>query len=302
MERGLLSCGTRLDMDHVRGSVRMPHLFEDDEQEELTPEELAATDWMILKDLSPEQIDNWLSYGSPLPFREYNPLRFAGLHREFAEISYTAEGVLTFASKYGFMGFNTQMLKRESQVIKRCEAIGEPLQEWYAEIAGVGLLLSLYDQYSSPNSADHNLQSLVWISGGAVSFEPEAMLHRGMEATGWMYQDILLPLRSPEQKLADWDHWGARFLLEGLLSYALAQLAAPKFSAVPGGQITLVPNSLLGAIYVHFVQEVLGRADPLTRCAGCGKWFVARHASKMYSSHACKQKAYRRNKEKTING
>ena len=72
----------------------------------------------------------------------------------------------------------------------------------------------------------------------------------------------------------------------------------PMVEVRKGGQINLVPKNLLGALYVLLAQEVMGRAEPLTRCSGCGRWFVAKHASRMYCSDACKMKAYRQSKKK----
>jgi hypothetical protein len=176
------------------------------------------------------------------------------------------------------------------------DTLGEAVEGWYEEIRGVALLLRLWELYRDPKTDENDLYELVWIGGGAVSFKPEAMGEDGSEASPWMYQDFLTPFPKGDGDSDSYIRWGARLLLEGVLSFALASLTVPTFAAIPGGQISLVPNNLLGAIYVHFVQEVLGRADPLTRCAACGKWFVARHASRIYCTDACKMKAYRRSR------
>ena len=64
-----------------------------------------------------------------------------------------------------------------------------------------------------------------------------------------------------------------------------------------GGQLALQPKDLLACIYIHAMQELLGRTDPLVRCACCGKWFTSQHSTKIYCSDACKMRAYRKNKK-----
>lgn len=84
----------------------------------------------------------------------------------------------------------------------------------------------------------------------------------------------------------------------------LAETAAPRIYPHRRGEMYVVPNSLLGALYILFATEVSGRTRSAIRCPGCNEFFVPVHGRQKHCSNACRQRTYdlrKREKEATSN-
>jgi len=183
---------------------------------------------------------------------------------------------------------------------------GESVAEWREETIRLRSLLELWDVYRLPTSTDEQFEELILTDDGIVEFQWERMVsllnHRTWDCDDPYERDFIC--RTVEFQEVPQHITGeapirraARLLMQGCMSSQLQNSTVPVIEIGKGGQLSLQPKHLLACLYIHVMQELLGRADPLVRCACCGKWFICRHASKMYCSDACKMKAYRQNKK-----
>lgn len=237
--------------------------------------------------------------------REYNPLAVKALHRHFAATDCSEAGVLSFANTYGFLGDDIRVLEKRwsSRHAQKEYCIGEELVTWYAQIRSLSFLIAVWDVYRDPMAHPDALRDYLKIDRDNGNFyfnSPDASI---MHAIAHSFR-ISLYRRFPDDYVANLQvKQAARLLLEYYISNSLTALTIPSISLAQGSQITLVPANLLGAIYIQFAQEAMGRADQMTRCIACGKWFVSKHASRKFCGDACKMKAYRRGRtNQTANG
>jgi len=190
-------------------------------------------------------------------------------------------------NQYGFLGRNTWKVK-----LKGVDSTwGESVQEWIDEAKYLHYLIELWDEFRS-GATEERLFELIKIDTDRVFLRANAT--DGDEDPELGDFEFLLPYGETSALGENRILTGARTVLREHTRLALRENATPWFTVEPGGQVGMRPLNLLGAIYVHFLQELLGRTDPLFRCAACGKWFIQRHAGRIYCSNACKQKAYRR--------
>ncbi len=237
---------------------------------------------------------------------QYNPLRYKALHREFSETCPTEDGVITFANQYGLLGDGTCDLLpvgwedlEEDQV----GTYGEPLFNWILQIRLMEMLVKLWDLYRVQSTSDDELAQHVGIENDFATFRLDPVLERVALYNSLYYADFSAPLGFLNIKQESKIRWATRVLLESAIGKRLAALSEPRITLISGSQITLAPNNLLGVLYFEFAQETIGRADPLIRCAACGKWFVSHHASKKFCNDKCKMKAYRKDKKgAAVNG
>lgn len=223
----------------------------------------------------------------------YQPQREKGLHRQFAKVAKEPDSIAQFAEKYGFLGTETRVLEFESGEV----TLGEPIELWIAEISRADFLIRLWDLYRSQATTEADFRELVDFDGKEIS----ACLHEVLAAK-IVHPDFNTEYEVPnlppgvggESSLRH----AVRIYLTEAMESTIDSATYPRISIGNPGEMTYVATSLLGSIYLHLLQEMLGRADPLARCDVCGKWFQSRHASRMYCSNACKQKAYRKSKEK----
>lgn len=230
------------------------------------------------------------SYG----MREYEPLKVPGLHRSFAAIDGSETGVLAFMAEYGFLGVNTWLLETEDLSERY---FGESLEEWRTESFRMRTLIGLYDLYRDPKTSEEALEEWIDVGQNAASFRQRFMDRQPGAFKYALSDEFYLQRIPPELAGEPLYRRAARTILREYVASELYRGTIPVIDVGPGSQLSLVPGDLLGAMYVLFMQELLGRADPLVRCASCGKWFVSRHASKIYCSDACKMKAYRQSKK-----
>jgi hypothetical protein len=62
------------------------------------------------------------------------------------------------------------------------------------------------------------------------------------------------------------------------------------------GDIMLVPDCLLSALYVQFAIEVSGKERPAIVCQGCGRYFMPVHGAQRYCEEECRKRTWWRQK------
>jgi hypothetical protein len=116
-------------------------------------------------------------------------------------------------------------------------------------------------------------------------------------------QRALYPDGAPQRDLATERVMAARCYVQVVLNERIEKLVAPRllwnnpdFTHL---QLHIRPNSLLGALWLQFVQAVNGNKK-YRRCQECGAWFVLDPAtarkSRLFCSDLCRNRAFRRKK------
>jgi hypothetical protein len=260
----------------------------------------------------------------------YDPLRPAGLFRDFAKVEPTEEGILAFVEKKGMLSecepaFNKadeEKLRAEGKRVAwsgdpsgECVFGGENIGEWQREITAMKHVVQLWDLIREQNDRDlHN--HVTWLparkSGSyVIAFRPDS-------ETPWPKQFnnhpgiITLsvipppPARSPYPR-GDVYHPVVEYL-EGTINEHLLADISPQVgwdSSVGHLVLSFVPNSLKGALWLGLAQAVNANAEHRL-CDECGKPFeVSRTASRtafrsnrLFCTNACRSKAYRGRQEK----
>lgn len=217
------------------------------------------------------------------------------LHRQFAKVPLDelGKGVLSFASKYGFLGRETLVLKQNGS---RTGHLGETLEQWREEIIIVRVLLHVYDLLREEKRSEFSrwleLGSTARLSAIAIrSLYDMGPLPEALEVTAWIDPEgAPLTDRIAVERRALWT------LLEQTLNFLISDGVSPAIELERGGQVFLNPRDLLGAIHTHLAMEIMGRTPPPIACKGCGSFFPAEHARREFCSPACRQKHYRNNK------
>lgn len=299
---GLLPTNRALVWDRTPNGRLYPQVIEADDfelaswvSEDLEGDDhFRKLDWIVAKEYRPfEKLSEWTDERFENGISEYQPLKSAGLHREFAALETNADDVMRFVKANGLLGEDTRELSGGD-----LPQWGESLVDWLAHIEALRTLVALWDLYRDPQTLWEDFYRIVILDCDVVNLSDTCKdsLQFGHPL---LYGEYYFPRH--EIALAEDESLTrhvARVFLKGVVSSVLHANTRPEIDLLPGSQVQLVPTTLLGAIYVLFMQEIMGRTDAPVRCAACGRWFIPRKRSRSYCDNACKQKAYRANKEK----
>lgn len=247
----------------------------------------------------------WLVLGAPTDSadgRIFDPLKISGLHRLFAALKPTEEAIREFALEHGLLG---REIRRLVSVDGQEERWGEPFVRWHDEIHKMRILLMLFDgTHGKTPMSSEQLWEFIRADGEQVHF--------GLESCEYLWPDrgspdvfgLEHPFPDPIKRMPfdQQQLLGSKLLVRDALNYELELGARPAVDMVPGSQVTLIPNDLLGAMYVMFAQETIGQSPSTAKCQGCGRWFVPTHGRQIYCDDRCKFKGYRQRKKDKANG
>ncbi len=227
------------------------------------------------------------------------------LFLEFANTPLTAEGILTFANKWGLLGdsrsrllstdgLSVQSIRIQSEGGGDTSVQGEPLFKWLASISLMHHQWNIWEVIRDRNdeglarlitwTGESEVKSFNWVVASPEKF-PER-LHRMQ--TG----DLLQP---------------ARYLLEDSFTQ-LNVLAQGGLSAhlvwdheQDEWRTKVTPADLMGALRLQFATAVSGQSQ-FRQCPECATWIKIAPGSgrpeKTYCSNACRMRAYRKRKGK----
>lgn len=244
---------------------------------------------------------NWKVPDDPIPLN-LSPLNVASLgkdisnhaaiHEEFADIEFEADLILSFCSEYGFLGQNTYLLKLEDGSL----VWGESVQEWVAEVHKLRMLRRIWvNLLKRESDSVHEYYSNFNLD---MAFVNHDRLIAWPASSGDLREDFDLRYIEPEKDADGLSYRTAKTVFHGLLRRAIRNTCSPDFSLENGAQIDLEPKSLLGMIYLRFLETVISQAKPIRKCRICGEYFELFDQRTIYCSQPCKQKAYRARKDK----
>ncbi len=259
----------------------------------------------------------YLTTGTPLgPIgymrRRYQAFEEApGLFRIFADTLPTREGIIEFATKYGFLTRDNSNLTphydlatAQSKIELPPEASasgkpeigqGEPLALWIAEIQSIHEIVVIWDA-ARELDGETLLKHITW--------EEDGVYHRG---DGEDLEPIATRVFHPE--LLQWLRRGNLF--EPAIVWLARRLNARieseemqawfQWSPEEPNQLHLVyiPDSLIEAIWLQFALAVDESKD-YRQCLQCGTWFELSPAkartNRLFCSGACRSRNYREKK------
>jgi len=244
--------------------------------------------WVKGKSLSTGKEDDFLVLvRTPKKMPEFNtyfPLEeFSGLFHTFAETPPTKTGIIDFANKYGFL----EIENLESIEIGENgeQEKGESLSFWQKEITVMHQALELWNAVNNNDQEtlskyirwDHDKKIIDFSLSEYIKWRP--------------FPEPFTPfdLISP-----------ALFCLQQVLNHHLSGRVSPQvYKRDSTNKLTLyiVPNSLIGALWLQFAQAIDGNKE-FRRCEECRTWFElspeTARTSKLYCSNACRSRAYRK--------
>ncbi len=228
----------------------------------------------------------------PAPTKRYAPLReHTGLFRTFAATPTTKAGILAFANKYGRLGTGDDAAffdPVDSKPSGDNLYFAEYFSSWAKAIASIRYAITLWDliQRRDRDGLSHYVR---WQDTRTVMFKrdgewtPAPSLPDDLQAA-LVPGEIVVP---------------AVFFVQGELNLHIGRVVSPAvlFTAdYTRLSLYLMPDTLLGAVWLQFAQAVTGSREH-RQCQQCDKWFeihpdVAR-TNRVFCSNACRSKAYR---------
>jgi hypothetical protein len=210
----------------------------------------------------------------------------------------TPDAVLAFANSYGRLGIAGPWRPPPGATEPRI--YGESLVDWYAEIEALREQVDVWDLVRHRDLQElarrvrwrDNLpppgeERLVTVYPGSYPVDPRSE-RLGGERDAFDPADIIGP---------------ALASIQVNVNQHLSDRVAPRLLSIPRlgeMRVFLVPNDLLGALWLQFALALAGEKDH-QQCARCGTWFEISpersRPDRVFCSTACRSKAYRRRKE-----
>lgn len=253
----------------------------------------------------------------------YQPLeQYSGLFRTFAETVPSKEGILGFASEYGFLGLAESVASPKGGFVFPGEAQGDP---WGNEIFRMREVVQLWDAIkfgrvdfvkARLSTAENERGVLIsYGSGGAPDDGSKWLDDLGQFGStglppGW--NGVVIADEETQPELI-------RAYLQGAIFTPIRQLIHRAINKkLQQFQVTarvlwqddkpvwrLVPTSLIGALWFQFMRAYTADADH-RQCVTCARWFEVSartgerqtRKDRIYCSTACKTRSHRSDRKK----
>ena len=253
--------------------------------------------------------------------------RCRDMHRQFARLATAKptqrqEAIRRFAGRFGFLGAKSERVILQPRDARSQSNLdwppGEPFQTWDAESCEAAALVALWDLVRAENRGE--VAKYVVVTSRPRRIEVFLAWNDGHLTTDrrlavdWRVPTFSSDLKEAEEvadertslgfyRLQVFPHLAgpkpdvlaaARLFLFDRINCKLWGRVSPQLRAErqTGEQLLYLPHSLLGAIYLYFVQELEGRSAPGTLCANpkCDRLIDASWNRK-YCDDRCKDQA-----------
>lgn len=272
----------------------------------------------------------WLVAASPTEYseytgsrRRYQPLHVPGLHRRFARLKPEPRAIVQFANTYGWLGqtialshpdpWDAWVPKEDPPPLVFADSHGESLTYWRLHIAWLAFLINLWDLVRNEDA--HTLTKYVTWRETPMGRQPEYTAHLNIELPAWARNGLArwpktIPIAATPSKreknlpLSFRSLWGwpndrgaiIEPVRSAICDFVNARLRGQvHIEVVPWakGDLALIPDSLLSALYTLFALEIAGRGRPLQLCRVCNDSFIPRRKGHAYCSELCRKQAFR---------
>jgi len=220
----------------------------------------------------------------------------AGLHREFAKLSFSESDIVRFANKYGFLGGCEKPLLLKDKSDPRGI---ESFDHWYTQITYLKAAVRLWDAAILPSYKE--LDKLIFKDEyGATRYRLESHLRQehALVRTDLLAEELRIKPASNAKVLPAILH------VHYLVNEYLHRLCYPRLFISPEKhenelRFELCSNYLLGAIWMLFAEDIALRSSASGMrqrpCETCGKMIDYQRSTKR-QCNACKQRSYRKRK------
>jgi hypothetical protein len=231
----------------------------------------------------------WIQTHHPLFGGEYAPLSIPNMHRRFARLRGTDRSILRFANRYGLLGHGAVAMG--TRVLQRYEA----LRVWRREASVMKKLVEIWDLVKKGDAGklgqwvrwDINPKRVVlWAEGDFQVLGHERHPDTLPIREQWQFGEVIEP---------------ARHYIYLQVSKKLEAHVNPVVHPDLRGDIMLVPDCLLSAMYVQFAIELSGKERPAIVCQGCGRYFPPLHGAQRYCEEECRKRTWWRQKRSNKN-
>jgi hypothetical protein len=250
--------------------------------------------WRDVVETTLNSAGKYLVSDGPMVSRAYNQATDSGVFRNFADTKLTEDGILDFANRHGRLGAVAVPIPagEGDRPGSRIMATGEALADWQREISQLRAVWEIWSAVTC-RAADRLGKSIRWEPLGlkfdhptlgawwiAGADEPERM---ALFVTG----DLIAPGRAVVH----------RFINAKLRKLGVTALLVPKDQGFSKLEMRLVPQDLLGCIWLTFASAVDGGRQ-YNQCQDCRCWFeVTRHVArkdKAFCGGTCRASSHRK--------
>jgi hypothetical protein len=248
--------------------------------------------------------------------RLYAPLSNPTLHREFACLN-SEESIIKFANKYGLLG---ALRVGITPVGGGALLWGESLERWRNESREIGATLAVWDMVQRKEAGKLG-QLVKWPSDRNVIIEmkirydkdrgewqvqpcsplkdkwlPSQHSHTAMIASSLINSGLLSRWQQRE-RVEPAKYYVLRAVNERLRGHVTPQVLLPDNKEDLPREVYLWPDTLLAAIWVLFLFEVMGQIRVrMCERKGCEKWIEMGNSRRKYCDAACRVAAMRQRK------
>jgi hypothetical protein len=255
--------------------------------------------------------------GRPFPgARSYDPMAVGGLFLTLADTAPTPDGVLQFAARFGTLGRPalsgpaTTVKDRQGQTVRLTD---EPLELWRQQISDLAQASGLWHMLQV-GDADGLAAHVRWQKDADGRDEVYYVSHPDLDGgtvtpSGHVAAEGLIaaPTFHPERLARPGDlALPALAYIQDQINTRLAAQVSPRLvrdAERNRSTLRLVPNSLLGCVWLQFAQAVSSDKG-FRRCDQCGLWFElglpGGRRSRLFCSGACRTRAHRARREKAL--
>lgn len=250
----------------------------------------------------------------------YDPMSEPMLHRQFAGLPVRVSSVLSFANEYGFLGRRMERLispPEDQPVATEWSQYGEAIDYWMFQLIHMKALIQIWDAYRDPSPAAMKLlcerieiagdiaqlADDFWFSqvdefrrnysGVIPELTDESSPNDEQQKSFWTLLEELPPQLEASTKI----RMAARLMLRNEVNNQLREGSFAHIDVKDGSPVLLMPRDLLGAMYVHLANELVGKSVPSKQCPACGRYFEPQHGKQTYCNESCKYKGYRQRKK-----
>jgi hypothetical protein len=257
--------------------------------------------------------------GRPFPAaRSYHPLlEFSGLFLVFGDTEPTLDGIRQFAARFGPLlrpgqcGPATTAKDQQGRTVRLLT--GEPLELWQLQISALAHACGLWHALQL-GDADGLAAHVLRRKDAAGRDEVYYASHPGLEdgavtPSGHVAAEevIASPTFHPERLARPGDlAVPALAYIQAKINARLAGQVSPRLvwdAERNRSTLRLVPDSLLGALWLEFGEAVAGDKG-FRRCDQCDLWFElgvpGGRRSRLFCSGACRTRSHRARREKAL--
>jgi hypothetical protein len=238
-----------------------------------------------------------VAVGQPAEWLVYSPLTVGDLFLEFAATPATDDGIIAFANKRGTLFESVAVIGRKGPGGKDLHlGLAEPRGHWLRAIKDMHRAVNLW-RLASARDAASLARLLTWKAGRRYA----AWVYREDRPPGGGFFSVAIrPATGIPNEPGDIVS-PARLLIQRWINENLSKHASPRllWSTDTGKQvIRIVPNNLLGALWLQFARAVAGEAS-YRQCRACGKWITisteehGHRKHRVFCSAACRQRDHR---------